>query len=224
MLIFSVDILCFRKNKSVIPTLDIRGHLIERVSEYKYLGTIIDDQLKFDKYSKSIYSKLNQRLYFLRKLYSFRIDNTILDMFYKTTVQSVLSFNLVCVFGNIREVDKCKFSRVIKQAEKKNHWYASAECRGTLFYSIVQDGEEYSIGSFPPVTIRICYEQKGNPVDTEKNPYSTLWQLLCTLSHQNVKWEFAIFLVIVLVYGTFLDIVWLKRILTFYSFVVYNYI
>ena len=93
----------FRKNKSVIPTLDIRGHSIERVSEYKYLGTIFDDQLKFDKYSKSIYSKLNQRLYFLRKLYSFRIDNTILDMFYKTIVQSVLSFNLVCVFGNIRD-------------------------------------------------------------------------------------------------------------------------
>ena len=133
----------------------------------------------------STYSKLNQRLFFLRKLYSFRIDNTILDMFYKTIVQSVLSFNLVCVFGNIREVDKCKFSRVIKQAEK-NHWYASTECRGSLFYSIVQYGEAYSIGSFPPATIRICYEQKRNPDATEKNTYSTLWQLICTLSHQNV--------------------------------------
>ena len=38
----------FRKNKSAIPTVDIQGHSMERVSEYKYLGNIFDDHLKFN--------------------------------------------------------------------------------------------------------------------------------------------------------------------------------
>ena len=40
-------IIDFRKKNSVIPDLFIDGAKVERVSEYKYLGTIIDDKLNF---------------------------------------------------------------------------------------------------------------------------------------------------------------------------------
>ena len=109
----------FRKRGTPIPALTINGQPIERVSEYKYLGTVIDDKLKLDKNTSCTTSKLrHQRLYFLRKLNSFGVDNTILELFYRTILQSVLSFSLICVYGNMLSRDKQSFLRVVKQARK----------------------------------------------------------------------------------------------------------
>ena len=37
----------FRKNKSVIPTLEVNGHMFEEVKSYKLLGMWIHDDLKW---------------------------------------------------------------------------------------------------------------------------------------------------------------------------------
>ena len=37
----------FRKNPSTVPDLFIDGVKVERVSEYKHLGTVLDDNLSF---------------------------------------------------------------------------------------------------------------------------------------------------------------------------------
>ena len=54
-------------------------------------------------------------MFFLRKLNYFQVDCTILELFYKTVLQSVLSFGLVCVFGNMRKGDQ----------DKQNYWMQS---------------------------------------------------------------------------------------------------
>ena len=59
---------------------------------------------------------MQQRLYFLRKLKSFKVDHLILQMFYKSVVQSILTFCLICVFGNMRSLDQAKLGRVVKHA------------------------------------------------------------------------------------------------------------
>ncbi len=108
----------FRKRGTPISEVTINGLPIERVSEYKYLVTVIDDKLKFDKNTYCTTSKLRQRLYFLRKLNSFGVDNTILELFYRTILQSVLSFSLICFYGNMLSRDKHSFLRVVKQARR----------------------------------------------------------------------------------------------------------
>ena len=57
-------------------------------------------------------------MFFLRKLNYFQVDCTILESFYKTVLQSVLSFGLVCVFGNMRKGDRDKLQRLVKTASK----------------------------------------------------------------------------------------------------------
>ena len=42
-------VIYFRKRGTPIPALTINGRPIERVSEYKYLGTVIDDKLSLIK-------------------------------------------------------------------------------------------------------------------------------------------------------------------------------
>ena len=108
----------YRQKKTPIPAIIINGQSVGRVSEYKYLGTVIDEELKFDINTKCKIGKLQQRLFFLRKLNSFGIQSTILEMFYTTIIQSVLSFSLICVFGSMRSRDKDAFLEVVKQARR----------------------------------------------------------------------------------------------------------
>ncbi len=108
----------FSKSKVIVPPSNINGEEIERVTTYKYLGVEIDSQLKFNDLAMSKYRKLQQRLFFLRRLSYFRIDRRILQMFYKTVLQSVLTFGLLCTFGNMRAQDQAKLQRMIKTASK----------------------------------------------------------------------------------------------------------
>ena len=69
--------MCIDFRKDYISQTDtvIHENKVEVVDKYKYLDTIIDNILRWDR------QKFQQRLYCLRKLRSFNIDNTILSMF-----------------------------------------------------------------------------------------------------------------------------------------------
>ena len=84
----------FRKYPPSQSDTVIHDNKVEVVDEYKYLGTTIDNKLKWDRHCSVTYKKCQQRLYCLRKLRSFNIDNTILSMFYKSCIQSVLNVGL----------------------------------------------------------------------------------------------------------------------------------
>ena len=108
----------FRKVKSEILPLTINGKVVEQVSTFKFLGTIISDNLKWDDHCTSILSKAQQRMYFLRKLKKFRLKQDILVQFYRAVVESVLSFSIVVWFGNASKGDLEKLQRVVSTAEK----------------------------------------------------------------------------------------------------------
>lgn len=78
------------------PPLFVNGEMVERVKEYKYLETIIDDKFSFNNNVETLYKKINSRMYFVRQLSKLRIDRKIMDIFYSAIIQSVLSFNITC--------------------------------------------------------------------------------------------------------------------------------
>ena len=96
----------------------IDGQEIEVTSKYKYLGTIIDSQLTWVDQTKEVATKSNQRMYFLRKLLSFNVDRTIMTMFYKSVIESVITFGSCVWYNNARQVDKGKLRRIVKLASK----------------------------------------------------------------------------------------------------------
>ena len=93
-------------------------YTVEIVNEYKYLGTIIDNQLNWSSNIRQLYSKCQQRLYFLRKLNEFHIDHTIMHMFYTSVIQSTFSFCILVYYGNASSRDIHKVHRIIRQAQK----------------------------------------------------------------------------------------------------------
>ena len=80
----------FRRQEHSPGKTIIHNNEVEIVSKYKYLGTIFDDKLKWDDNTEEIVKKGQQRLYLLRKLNYFSVDQTILSLFYKSFIESVL--------------------------------------------------------------------------------------------------------------------------------------
>lgn len=107
------------KNKHVPDLLKIEEENVERVSQSKYLGFMIDDQLKGSVNTDMVARKCNQRLHFVRILRNLRVDKVIISLFYKSTLESVLSFSITAWYGKLTCKDKNKLGRIVKKAGKQ---------------------------------------------------------------------------------------------------------
>ena len=108
----------FRRKKSPITPVNINGDVVEVVTEYKYLGTVIDNKLTFSSNVENVYNKCQSRLHFLRKLRSFNVDYSVMSLFYKSCIQSVLIFCIQCWYGALSLQNKCKLKKIITLASK----------------------------------------------------------------------------------------------------------
>ena len=95
----------FRKSQQSTDTF-ISGEAIQVVTNYKYLGIILDNKLKWDSWTDLLHSKAQQRMYFLNKLLVFNVNNKMLQMFYTAFIESVLTCCITCWFGNATESQK----------------------------------------------------------------------------------------------------------------------
>ena len=89
--------------------------MVEIVKSYKYLGTYIDSKLDWHAHTAHVYSKVNKRMYFTRRLKYFGVNNTLINMFYKSTIESLICFCLIAWGGNTKQQDKTKIDRIIKK-------------------------------------------------------------------------------------------------------------
>ena len=90
----------------------------EQVSTYKYLGVTIDEKLHWSDHINNIKSKAIKRLYFVRKLGQFKEDRILINLFYKSVIESILSFCITCWGGTSSKGDRIKVDRIIKISEK----------------------------------------------------------------------------------------------------------
>ena len=94
----------------------IKGEDVEVVQSYKYLGVQLDNKLDWTGNTDLLYKKGQSRLYFLRRLSSFGVCRTLLNMFYQSVVASTVLYAVVCWGGNIKEGDSRRLNRLIKKA------------------------------------------------------------------------------------------------------------
>ena len=70
----------FRRQEHTPGKTIIHNNEVEIVSKYKHLGTIFDDKLKWDDNTEEIVKKGQQRLYLLRKLNYYTVEQQILTL------------------------------------------------------------------------------------------------------------------------------------------------
>ena len=104
----------------VHPQTIIHNNEVEIVCKYKYRGTIFDDKLKWDDNAEEIVKKGQQRLYLLRKLNYFSVDQKILTLlfFNKSFIESVLSFSFICWFHSLGVKNRNSLQRIVRIASK----------------------------------------------------------------------------------------------------------
>ena len=88
------------------------------MGEYKHLGSINDCKLDWSLNALALLKKGNQRLYFMKKQKSFSVCPKLLELFYRSTVESTVTFNSLCHFGSLKEQDKARLSKITKTATR----------------------------------------------------------------------------------------------------------
>ena len=111
-------IIDFRKTHCDHQNVVIDNEIVEQVENYKYLGVHVNNKLDWSVHTSTVISKINQRMFFVRKLNYFKIDKSLISLFYQSVVQSIISF-CICVWGgnaNSRAISK--INSVAKQSFK----------------------------------------------------------------------------------------------------------
>ena len=109
----------FRRKKSSPPSpLVIDGRTVEIVQHFKFLGSTISSNLKWELNVVNIVKKAQQRLYFLRRLRSFGLTTQVMLNFYRAVIESVLTFSISVWFGSITQKDTLRLNRVVKTASR----------------------------------------------------------------------------------------------------------
>lgn len=70
------------------------------------MALLFDNKLKWDVGTEKLNAKSQKRMFFLRKMLSFNISSRMFQTFYCALVETVLSFFVLCWFGNATEAQK----------------------------------------------------------------------------------------------------------------------
>ena len=107
----------FRAKKATKPNpIIIKGHEVEQVKTYKYLGVTLNDTLTWTDNTDMTLKKVNPRLYCLRKLNSFGVCSDLLQLFYSSSIIGIIGFGIVSWGNGIAQSDRGRLDRVIRKA------------------------------------------------------------------------------------------------------------
>ena len=105
-----------RSGRKIEP-LTINGSEVEIVDSFKFLGIHISDSLGWARNVDHCVKKAQQRMYFLRRLRSFRLSTAVLLKFYRAVIESVLTLSITVWYGSTTVADRRRLQRVVKTAE-----------------------------------------------------------------------------------------------------------
>lgn len=108
----------YKRNQTDVAALQLKGQTVERVQEYRYLGTVIDNKLSFAKNAEVILKKCRQRMYMLYQLRSLMVSSKIMEQCYHAFIESILTFSFVCWFRTLSVKSRNSLSGVVNLCSK----------------------------------------------------------------------------------------------------------
>lgn len=111
-------IIDFRQSQDTPRASTIHNEEVQIVDSYKYLGTMFESQLKFKENTELIVKQHQQGTHLMRKLRSFNVCDTILCNFYRSSIESLLTFSFICWFNGLSMKEKNSLNTVVKICSK----------------------------------------------------------------------------------------------------------
>lgn len=100
------------------PPVIINNTDIEQVFSYKYLGIHVDAALSWSAHIDYICGKMQQRIYFLRRLRSFGTSKSILLLFFQFIVPSVMQYGVSAWYSCLSVQLKARLGRLLSIRSK----------------------------------------------------------------------------------------------------------
>lgn len=94
--------------------LFIGNEEVERVSNFKFLGLTVTEDLLWGKNITSAIGKAQRHLFYLRKLKSVELSQRLMVNFYHCAVESVLTYGLLVWFSSCTKAKQQALQRVVK--------------------------------------------------------------------------------------------------------------
>ncbi|XP_034060745.1 uncharacterized protein LOC117538897 [Gymnodraco acuticeps] len=108
----------FRKNAAPPAPITLCDSPVTAVKSFRFLGTIIAQDLKWEQNICSLIKKAQQRMFFLRQLKKFNLPNTTMVNFYTSIMESILTSSITIWYTATTAKEKGRLQRVIRSAEK----------------------------------------------------------------------------------------------------------
>ncbi|XP_072771052.1 uncharacterized protein [Nerophis lumbriciformis] len=108
----------FRRSSTDPAPLYINGERVERVHTFRYLGVHISNDFSWTVNTTSIIKKAQQRLHFLRVLGKYNLKPDLLLTFYRSSIESLLTYCITVWYGSCTAADRERLQRVVKTAQK----------------------------------------------------------------------------------------------------------
>ncbi len=108
----------FRMNPASLPPLTVMDSPVAAVESFRFLGTTISQNLKWDNHIESMVKKAQKRLYFLRQLRKFNLPQELLKQFYSAIIETVLCSSITVWFGSATKTDIRRLQRTVRTAER----------------------------------------------------------------------------------------------------------
>ena len=108
----------FRRTPHILLPITITNNTVTAVESFRFLGSTISRDLKWETNTVTIIKKAQQRLYFLRQLRKLNLPKELLTQFYSAIIQSVLCSSITVWFGSVTKQEKNRLQRTIRTAEK----------------------------------------------------------------------------------------------------------
>ena len=89
---------------------------IVQVSSYKYIGVYVDCSLTWQVHIDTLCTRLQQRLYFLRRLRLYGVSSKIMMLFYQAVLENVISYGIHLWYGNLTVHLKSRLGRFVRMA------------------------------------------------------------------------------------------------------------
>ncbi|XP_077957584.1 uncharacterized protein LOC144406222 [Gasterosteus aculeatus] len=108
----------FRRNRAPPSPITLCDSPVTIVDSFRFLGSIITQDLKWELNISSITKKAQQRLFFLRQLKKLNLPKTMMVHFYTAIIESILCSSITVWYAAATAKDKGRLQRVIRSAER----------------------------------------------------------------------------------------------------------
>ena len=88
------------------------------MESFRFLGTILSQDLKGELNISSLIKKPQQRMYFLWQLKKFNLPKTMMVHFYTAIIESILTSSITIWCAAATAKDKSRLQRIIRTAEQ----------------------------------------------------------------------------------------------------------